>query len=491
MKKNTLLLAVSAAALAVGATNSFAADISGTLTAPGGTATLATASASALKLSNQATYYASATSSAVATQGTLVFNLLSSSPGGFPNGESLRLDMSLSGAIFTGAATVAGSTATCSASVSIQNGAAANGTSASYFVNLQNCVTSGTGVTVSVPVQITSSTSVSSVTAGLTGQFGGSPYQVEGATKTAFLVAPTQAYAVTIAATGTASVANVSNGYQGFVGSATGAVVATATVSVDTSVRNSLATTATAAPTDVQGVDLTVTPVTGSFTGFTIESAASGNALATDTATTSGTALVFEYDTATAATSTYTINPVDLGTATTGGVIPATSVTLKADVDLVNGLNDLTTTTPVAFNVVTRNGTNFVAPWIGLGANGVRSQIRLGNNSSIDTGPITVRVLSRISGATTATVSTYTVTSAVLGNGQSLTGLGGIPANTAISIDGSKLKDAIFGTASINNADIEISIEAQPQNISGKVRLVDSVGVVTETSLGNLAGPIS
>lgn len=490
MKKNTLLLAVSAAALAVGATNSFAADISGTLTAPGGTATLATASASALKLSNQATYFASATSSATATQAVLVFDFVSSSPGGFPNGESLRLDMSLSGAIFTGAATVAGSTATCSASVSIQNGAAANGTSASYFVNLQNCVTSGTGVTVSVPVQITSSTSVSSVTAGLTGQFGGSPYQVEGATKTAFLVAPTQAYSVSIAATGSASVANVSNGYQGFVGSTAGAVVATATVSVDTTVRNSLATTATAAPSDVQGVDLTVTPVTGSFTGFTIESAASGNTVATDTATTSGTALVFEYDTATAASSTYTINPVDLGSVTTGGVIPATSVTLKADVDLVTGLNDLSTTSGV-FNVVTRNGTNFVAPWIGLGANGVRSQIRLGNNSSIDTGPITVRVLSRISGATTATVSSYTVTSAVLGNGQSLTGLGGIPANTAISIDGSKLKDAIFGTASINNADIEISIEAQPQNISGKVRLVDSVGVVTETSLGNLASPVS
>ena len=76
-------------------------------------------------------------------------------------------------------------------------------------------------------------------------------------------------------------------------------------------------------------------------------------------------------------------------------------------------------------------------------------------------------------------------TNAQLINGSTLASSGGIAAGGTVFLSGAALK-AAFGTDAANG-DLEISIEAQPQFISGKVRVTQATGQIFETSLGNLA----
>lgn len=465
MTKKTLLLAASTAALLFGGANAFAAEISGI-----------TSVKLADELTNSATYSATSTV-ALAAQKTLTFNFLAESSGGFPNGESLKFDVSLANSIFAGAAVISGTGGSCSASVSISSPAAANGTSATYFISLSNCTTSGTGLAVSFPVQVTGAGDAS-LTAGLTSSFGGSTFPVDGGPETATFVEIEKAFSVT-ATTGSASVATVTDGYKSF--SSVAGSAGSATIAVDSSVLVSLSGT-TASPAQIAGVTLTAVAAPGSFTGYTLASNVSTTAGTTATSQTA----TFVY--AAGTTGSINLTTVDTTPSTgSGSAIPATAITLKADLDLVAGFADATSTTP-SYSIVTRDGTNFVAPWVALGgATGNRSQIRLANNGDEDTGPITISVLSQI-GSAAPIVAEYQVDASVLGNGQTLTPTGGIPAGAAISIDGAKLKTALYGTGATSNVDLQIALEAQPQDISAKVRLVDSTNaVIGETSLGNLS----
>lgn len=256
----------------------------------------------------------------------------------------------------------------------------------------------------------------------------------------------------------------------------------TVTVSASTSVSKALAAASTVSSSDIENTLLTVTAVTGSFTGINVES---GSVVGSASSTaTQSTIRVLDMGTG---TGSYTVTVVDNTDTSTGAgiladaVIPASTFTVSAAVDLADGLTDRSASG--ALSSVVRDGTSFVAPWIALGATSANSTIRLANNGTIDTGPIQMTLTS--SNGSAATTKTVTIGAGQVVAG-SLTAQGGIPAGGVVSISGAALKTA-FGTDAANG-DVEISIEAQPSVISGKVRVTQASGQIFETSLGNLSG---
>lgn len=459
MTKKTLLLATSAAAILFGGANAYAANISGITT---------------VKLATELPDYATVTTSAAASQTTLNFNLLADSVGGFPNGESLRFDLGVTGAVFTGAATITGTgTASCSASVSVSTptGQGTSSTAGIYFISLSGCTASGSGLAISVPVQATGAAD-GVISAGLTSSFGTATYPVEGGAQTAVFADLTDAYNIAITTTSTTAVADVSQGYQGFTGSIP--TFATVSVTVDPTVSLTLGSVTTATTASISAVRVTASATTGSFTGYTIASSATPS-----TATANGTTASFTFTTASTTfnttTTSFGFNVVD-GT----GAIPATSISLTAALDLVNPLAD-DSASQSAFAIVTRNGTSFVAPWVSLAGNSSAS-IRLANNGTAPTGPIQVTLLSNTAGVA-ATNPTVTITQNELQAGTLVNG--GIAPGGVITIASSLLRTALGTNA--GNGDLQIAIEAQPGNISGKVRVTQATGQTFEASLNNLS----
>ena len=475
MIRKSLYLAASAAVLLTAA-QAQAAAITGTGTFTGVTSTSTTG---AYKLAEELTFftaYSSATAAA-ASRGTVTFDLEPTS--GFTTGESLLLTVDLTGGVFT---TSTGFSATGNGNCVVDNVVtvtpiARNAASAQYLVALSGtCTGTANGIALEAPVQVTGSNMT--VGAMLQQSFGGSLINVDGGRTSARFVTVAPAFSATVSATGTGVVALVSEGYRELDYDDT---VGYYSVDVDGSVNLDLAGTA-AQSSDVTGVVLTATALTGSFTGYNLSTDGDRFVSGTSSATVS-TVRVFDLG---AGTGGDTIEVVDnTSTATAAGingdaVIPASTISVTAAVDLAAGLRDFTATGSLA--PVTRDGTSFVAPWIALGAASANSTIRLANNGSSDTGPIQMMLTSSNGGA--ATTSTVTISAAQLVAG-SLTASGGIPAGGVVSISGAALKTA-FGTDAANG-DLEVTIEAQPQFISGKVRVTQASGQIFESSLGNLS----
>lgn len=476
MIRKSLYLAASAVALLAAAQGAQAGSISGTGVFSG----VSSADASgAFKLAQELTYstaYSSATAAA-ATQATATFDLLPTNS--FTTGESLLLtvDVSAGGIFASSTGFSATGTGTCAVqSVSAVTPIAVNATSAQYLVNLTGtCAGAGNGISIAAPIQVTGADMV--MGAQLQQSFGGQLINVDGGKVSAKFVDVTRAFSATVSASGSDATALVTEGYRELSSSSVSA--GTVTVGVDTAVSKTLAAVTPVANADVTGVSLTATAVTGSFTGFNLAN--------NGTRFTSGTssATVSTVRVAPGVVGANAITIVDnTDTATTAGInadaiIPASTFTVSAAVDLIAGLTDFTVSN--AISSVVRDGTSFKAPWIALGATSANSVIRLANNGTTDTGPIQMTLTS--SNGAAATTPTVTVSSAQVVAG-ALNAQGGIPAGGVVTISGAALKTA-FGTAAANG-DIEVTIEAQPEYISGKVRVTQATGQIMETSLGNL-----
>jgi len=478
MIRKSLYLAASAAVLLTAA-QAQAASITGTGTF--GTVTSTTTSGAYL-LAQELTYftaYSSATAAA-ATKGTASFKL--NPTGSFTTGQSLLLTLDLTGGVFAGnSATIATGSVTGTTCV-VDNVVAVTpvaegATSAQYLVQLSGtCSGANNGINIAAPVQVTGSSM--SVGAMLQQSFGGQLINVDGGRTSARFVTVAPAFSATVSASSTGVVAQVSQGYREF--NTSSAVIGTYDVEVDSDVHVNLSGTAASAGS-ISGVTLTATALTGSFTGYNL---ASNSGLFT---TGSSTATVGTVRVRTSATSSGSVVIVDnTDTATTSvveadAVIPASTFSLAVSVDLAAGLTDFTATGSLAS--VTRDGTSFVAPWVALGSTVANSTIRLANNGSADTGPIQVTLKSSTGGA--PTTQTVTITNAQLINGSTLAASGGIPAGGTVFLSGAALASAMGTTAA--NGDLEISVEAQPQFVSGKVRVTQASGQIFETSLGNLS----
>lgn len=477
MIRKSLYLAASAVALLAAAQGAQAGSISGTGVFSG-VSSNASATA-AFKLAQELTYFptVSSASAAAATQATATFNLLPTNS--FTTGESLLLtvDISAGGIFASSTGFSATGTGTCAVqSVAAVTPIAANATSAQYLVNLTGtCAGAGNGISIAAPIQVTGADMV--MGAQLQQSFGGQLINVDGGKVSAKFVDVTRAFSATVSASGNDATALVTEGYRELNSSSVNA--GTVTVTVNGDVSKTLASVTTATAGDVTGVALTATAVTGSFTGFNVAN--------NSTRFTSGTssATVSTVRVASGVVGANAITIVDnTDTATTAGInadaiIPASTFTVSAAVDLAAGLADFTVSD--AIGSVVRDGTSFKAPWIALGATSANSVIRLANNGTTDTGPIQMTLTS--SNGAAATTPTVTVSSAQVVAG-ALNAQGGIPAGGVVTISGAALKTA-FGTAAANG-DIEVTIEAQPEYISGKVRVTQATGQIMETSLGNL-----
>ena len=478
MNRKSLYLAASAIALLTTA-QAQAASISGTGSVFGSVSS-ATATG-AFKLAKELTYFTSASTAtaAAATKAAATFNLTPTTS--FTVGQSLLLTVDVAGAVFsTGTGFAVTGTGSCAVqSIASVTPIAANATSAQYLVNLTGtCATAADGISISAPIQATGAANVV-IGAQLQQSFGGSLINVDGGRAAATFVTVAPAFSAVVSASSATVTALVTDGYRSLNFSPVAA--GTVTVAVDATVHTALDASATATSAQISATSLTATAVTGSFTGYNLANGATSFTTGTSSATVSTVRV------STAAVGPNIINIVDnTSTATTAGInadgiIPASTFTLTAAVNLVDGLTDFTASGALA--PVTRDGTSFKAPWIALGAASATSTIRLANNGSTDTGPIQM-TLTSTNGAP-ATTKTVTITAAQVAAG-TLNASGGIPAGGTVSISGAALKTA-FGTTAANG-DVEVTIEAQPQFISGKVRVQQATGQIFETSLGDLNG---
>ncbi|NBB63522.1 hypothetical protein GVN18_30110 [Pseudomonas sp. ODNR1LW] len=481
MIRKTLYMAASAVALLTTA-QAHAAEIVGR-------GTFSTVRSSdvdgAYKLAEELTYftaYSSATAAA-ATQGSVVFDLVPTA--GFTLDESLLLTLDIAGGVFTTSTDTYvddSDPGSCEVSSVVPvTPVERDATSAQYLVTLADSSTCQANATfgIRLPVQVTGPTMT--IGALLQQSFGGTRINVDGGRTEARFVTTAPAFSVDIQPIDSGATALVSTGYRELNGS--GINIGSLSVAVDTDVHLDM-DGVSATSTAVQNVALTATAVTGSFTGYNI--GRNGFAFTSGTSTaTVATVRVSDMGSFVGNDTFYLNDNTD--TATTSvvdadAVIPASTFTLTAAVDLVDGLRDFSETGSLA--PLSRDGTSFVAPWIALGAASANSTIRLANNGSTDTGPIQMTLTSS-NGAAAATTETVTIGAGQVVAG-ALTASGGIPAGGVVSISGAALKTA-FGTDAANG-DVEISIEAQPQFISGKVRVTQSSGQVFESSLGNLGG---
>lgn len=500
MTKNQLLLATAATALLSSGLAAHAGEITGTSTQYQNVRS--TGTSTAYSLANEVRFSATATTASAFshTQGNLSYTFLpdAGTVNGFPNAQQLLMTLDITGAVFYTASTsgqVVGVTGTnCTASVNPVTNVASGGTSASYLVTLTSCTTSSTGVTISLPIQVTGA---NSVTAGikLEQSFGGSLLAVDGGRKQATFITSGDAFTATITPGTTTSVANVTGGYNELLSTTS---VGTVTVAAASGVNKDLAGT-TATFSDIAGIRVSANATSGDFTGFNLISGATRFSTTTVTATTA-TLRVLSV-TATAQTTTVSIATVDnTATATStaavdlNGVISPTSITLSADIDLVTNDSygtstgqfvDFSVAPTSSFAIVSRNGASFVAPWTALNSTTLGT-IRLANNGTTATGPIRVTLLSNNAGTTPTTTSTVMISQGQLtASSVSLTGTGGIPAGASVAISGAALATA-FGTTA-GNGDISVSIEAAPNTVSAKHRTTTANNGVFESSLGNLS----
>lgn len=117
----------------------------------------------------------------------------------------------------------------------------------------------------------------------------------------------------------------------------------------------------------------------------------------------------------------------------------------------------------VTLGAVTLEGTNFYAPWVGDGTNGITYSIRLGNRAATAVAGITVTLLNSQNVATATTCNAGT-----------------LPASGELLITSASLKTC-FGA--FGRGDLRITAQAVSTTMTAKMRSV-SANVVNEQSLG-------
>lgn len=119
---------------------------------------------------------------------------------------------------------------------------------------------------------------------------------------------------------------------------------------------------------------------------------------------------------------------------------------------------------------VTLDGTNFMAPWFTLNNANNTAFLRLANNGSTPTGPVFVELKAH-NGTTAPTTARVKVADSIAPNG-------------VFQITGPELA-ALFG-GNAQNGDLQVTIQGDGNVISGKVRVRNATGALSEQSLGNL-----
>lgn len=186
-------------------------------------------------------------------------------------------------------------------------------------------------------------------------------------------------------------------------------------------------------------------------------------------------------DTRTDTTVQFTL--VDGSSIETGGLTfkltqPTTALTLNAADYTVSFLPKFNTaytapTTaygPVAAGSVVLEGTNFAAPWFTLNNPNNTAFLRLANNGTVATGPVFV-TLKANNGTAAPTTARVQVAASIAPNG-------------ILQITGPELA-TLLGTDA-QNGDLQVTVQGDGKVISGKVRVRNVTGALSEQSLGNL-----
>lgn len=119
---------------------------------------------------------------------------------------------------------------------------------------------------------------------------------------------------------------------------------------------------------------------------------------------------------------------------------------------------------------VTLDGTNFTAPWFTLNNANNTAFLRLANNGSTATGPVFVELKAH-NGTAAPTTARVKVADSIASNG-------------VFQITGPELA-TLFGS-NAQNGDLQVTIQGDGNVISGKVRVRNATGALSEQSLGNL-----
>jgi len=159
---------------------------------------------------------------------------------------------------------------------------------------------------------------------------------------------------------------------------------------------------------------------------------------------------------------------------------PATALTLNAadyTVSFLPKFNSAYTapTTaygPVAAGSVALEGTNFTAPWFTLNNANNTAFLRLANNGTVATGPVFV-TLKAHNGTAAPTTARVKLADSIAPNG-------------VFQITGPELA-TLFGS-NAQNGDLQVTIQGDGNVISGKVRVRNATGALSEQSLGTLGG---
>ena len=125
-------------------------------------------------------------------------------------------------------------------------------------------------------------------------------------------------------------------------------------------------------------------------------------------------------------------------------------------------------------------GTNFIAPWLQMQSANYNAIVRISNLGTNATGPISLTLRANNGGTVN---QTCVLTSAMLQSGF-LVG-GGIDQNRAIEFSGRTIANQCFGTTS-TNADLQVTIQGSPANLTAKVRIINPDASVSESQLGRL-----
>nr|WP_312448779.1 hypothetical protein [Brevundimonas naejangsanensis] len=165
--------------------------------------------------------------------------------------------------------------------------------------------------------------------------------------------------------------------------------------------------------------------------------------------------------------------PLTLTQPTTAIPVNAANYSVSFVPTFANGFTAPTTAYgPVAAGAVSLEGTNFTAPWFTLNNANNTAFLRLANNGTAATGPVFV-TLKAHNGTTAPTTARVKVADSIASNG-------------VFQITGPELA-TLFGS-NAQNGDLQVTIQGDGTVISGKVRVRNATGALSEQSLGTLSG---
>jgi|GEM_PF-949679 len=229
-------------------------------------------------------------------------------------------------------------------------------------------------------------------------------------------------------------------------------------------------TTAATIGTVVEGGTLTITGSAGAQLDKLVPSVGSNGTIVADTRTDTTVQFTIADDSNIEKATGLTLNLKQ----------PATALALNAADYSVSFLPKFNTaytapTTafgPIAAGSVALEGTNFTAPWFTLNNANNTAFLRLANNGTAATGPVFV-TLKAHNGTTAPTTARVKVADSIASNG-------------VFQITGPELA-TLFGS-NAQNGDLQVTIQGDGNVISGKVRVRNATGALSEQSLGTLGG---